>query len=554
MNDFTNQLKSKILKLFSQHNFEKIELEIEKIGELSNLPLDILNIYALSKARNPKSNKKDLNISADIFEKIYLDNNKNFEPLLNLSVIGLKLKKYSKILNLLNDAFSKDKKNSKLIEGLAVYNFLMGNTEKSSDFYKLLFELNPKRLTSRDSYISSLNYNSNITQNQIFEECCKFRDLMSEQTNSKMGKIISKGKKIDLAFYSSDIKNHSVGYFFKDLVLSLNKELFNISIFSNLQNNSGDDLTNKVKKYVDNWYDIYDYNDDDLINFIKSKNIHAIIDLNGFTSGGRPKIFAKRSAPIQISWLGYCNTVGLKNMDFIITDLNCIKKNEQKYYSEKIIYMPKIWNVLSKPKNLPDINDLPFLKTKIFTFGSFNNFEKISQKVIQIWSELLTRTNSRLILKDSMGFNEDRIENIKKKFLENGVNDKKLLILDFKKDNYDHLSLYNEIDLSLDTFPYNGVTTSFESLLMGVPVLTVKGFNFNSRCGESINLNMNLNNFIAKDQDDYLNKAVNFIDDIYYLKKLRKNLRTQVLKSPLFDIEDFSLAFQKKIKDIFAST
>ena len=109
MNDFTNQLKSKILKLFSQHNFEKIELEIEKIGELSNLPLDILNVYALSKAQNPKSNKKDLNISADIFEKIYLDNNKNFEPLLNLSVIGLKLKKYSKILNLLNDAFSKDK-------------------------------------------------------------------------------------------------------------------------------------------------------------------------------------------------------------------------------------------------------------------------------------------------------------------------------------------------------------------------------------------------------------------------------------------------------------
>ncbi len=163
--------------------------------------------------------------------------------------------------------------------------------------------------------------------------------------------------------------------------------------------------------------------------------------MNGFTSGGRPKIFAKRSAPIQISWLGYCNTVGLKNMDFIITDLNCIKKNEQKYYSEKIIYMPKIWNVLSKPINLPDINDLPFLKTKIFTFGSFNNFEKISQKVIQTWSELLTRTNSRLILKDSMGFNEDRIENIKKKFLENGVNDKKLLISDFKKDNYDHLSL-----------------------------------------------------------------------------------------------------------------
>ena len=276
-----------------------------------------------------------------------------------------------------------------------------------------------------------------------------------------------------------------------------------------------------------------------------------MIDLNGYTFGNRLNIFLNRVAPIQILWLGYCNSIGLNNMDYMISDENCIKDNEQHNYTEKIIFLPKIWNSMSNPTNLPVISELPYLKRKIFTFGSFNNFQKISSKTIEIWSKILNNTNSRLVLKNSIIDNEEINQNLREKFFDNKVKEEQIQILNFQKNSFDHLSFYNDIDLALDTFPYNGVTTTFESILMGVPVLTLKGFNFNSRCGESINKNLKLENFIAESYDDYYLKAINLYKNIDYLKNLRKELRNSAISSPLFDNKNFALVFSKKIKKIW---
>jgi predicted O-linked N-acetylglucosamine transferase (SPINDLY family) len=124
----------------------------------------------------------------------------------------------------------------------------------------------------------------------------------------------------------------------------------------------------------------------------------------------------------------------------------------------------------------------------------------------------------------------------------------KVYIHNYQKESSDHLSLYNKIDLALDTFPYNGVTTTFESVLMCVPVLTLKGFNFNSRCGESINKNLNLQNFIAENYDDYYLKALDFYKNRVQLKELRKTLRDKAISSPLFDNKNFTSIFSEKIK------
>ena len=206
---------------------------------------------------------------------------------------------------------------------------------------------------------------------------------------------------------------------------------------------------------------------------------------------------------------------------------------------------------MTKPSNLPTISELPCLKRKIFTFGSFNNFQKISSKTIEIWSKILNNTNSRLVLKNSIIDNEEINQNLKEKFLDNKVKAEQIHILNFQKDSFDHLSFYNEIDIALDTFPYNGVTTTFESVLMGVPVLTIKGFNFNSRCGESINKNIKLENFIAENYDDYYLKALDLYKNISYLKSIRKELRNNVISSPLFDNKNFASIFSKKIKTIW---
>ena len=205
-------------------------------------------------------------------------------------------------------------------------------------------------------------------------------------------------------------------------------------------------------------------------------------------------------------WLGYNNSLGLKNLDYLITDKNLIKPDELSIYNEKILYLPKIWNALSPSENYPDI-DVEKENNSNFTFCSFNNLQKISDRTIKVWSEILKHDDSVILLKDHLGGGEDLRANILNKFRINGVKSEKVIVLDRENKIVDHLKLYNKANVALDTFPYPGVTTSYEAIVMGLPILTMKGFNFNSRCGESINKNVGLEGLIADDDEDYIKKA-----------------------------------------------
>ena len=262
----------------------------------------------------------------------------------------------------------------------------------------------------------------------------------------------------------------------------------------------------------------------------------------------RIEMLKSRTARKQIIWMGYCNTTGLKNMDYIISDPNLIRSNEEKFYAEKVIYLPKIWNShcgfdLERIENSP-----PFLKNKFFTFGSFNSFDKINPDVISVWSNILKKiNNSKLILKTSKI--KHGLERLKALFKENGVLDS-IKFIGREKEFKDHLNAYNEIDIALDTFPYNGVTTSFEAIWMGVPVLAMAGYNFNSRCGESINMNLGIDQLIAKDEKDYVQKIVNLSNNHDDYIKLRKFVYANALKSPLFDNQDYSKSFFEALEQI----
>ena len=150
-----------------------------------------------------------------------------------------------------------------------------------------------------------------------------------------------------------------------------------------------------------------------------------------------------------------------------------------------------------------------------------------------------------------MNNREDVRKNILNKFSKNLVNSEKIQIFGGQKNKLDHLNMYNQVDLGLDTFPYNGVTTSFEAIWMGVPVLTLKGSNFISRCGESINTNLGLNSFIAEDKEDYIKKAINFSNKTETIERMRKNLREYSKKSILFQTKKFTDEFSIKIKEIW---
>ena len=538
----------KLKKLFTEKKFTEIEFSIESLGELKKLPNNILNLYAVSKALNPNSKIDDFKLSAYCFEKIYLADKSNREVFYNLIVTSVKAVDYTYLEKHLIEEYKKDKENPKILEGLAKMNFFYNNMKEASIYYEKLVSLKPEYANVWSSFIASLNYHYHYDQKKYLEFCRKFDETIKIETDNFKFNLI-KNKKIKIGFLSADFKNHSVSLFLREILNKLDKNEFELFGFSNLQLNFHDKMTMSLKKIFDKWHDIFNLKDEELVRLVRACNLDIIIDLSGHTYQNRINILKARCAPIQISWLGYCNTSGVKNMDYLIADPNLIKNDEHSLYSEKILYMPNIWNALSKPKNLPSIrNDK---EKNVFTFGSFNNFQKISLETIRLWSKILNVNNSRLILKSSTPFDNQKSKDILlKKFEIEKVHLKRIIVLDRKNTFEEHLDCYNKVDLSLDTFPYPGVTTSFQSWVMGVPVLTMKGFNFNSRCGESINYNLNFSDLVAKNEKDYFDKSLDIKEKNNIDMNYRLALREKALKSNLFDTETFTKDFVGLIKSL----
>ena len=551
--DLNEDLAKRFLNFLDTKQYKRLQFEADMMGEIENQHPLIIFYYASSIYLIETSKKKDLIYASSLFEKVYLMKKTNLQPLYNMMVISFKTNEYNKVLEYATKAYENNKQDTKLIEGLARVNFYLGNRKESLKLFKSLFEILPEKTEGRFPYIASLNYSSGVTQEQYMNECLKFTSLIEKKLNIKNDEfkfVSNNSSKIKIHFLSADFKKHSVSFFIKELLEKIDKSIFEISLISNLNIIDKDDLSGELKDLADYWYDIENMSDEEATNFLRSLNIDVLIDLSGFTQGNRLEVVARRCAKIQILWLGYNNSLCLKNVDYFIADKNLIKSDEEHLYREEILYMPKIWNSLSLPKELPNIENELKLNKSAFTFCSFNNFHKLSDETINVWSEILNQGNSELILKDSLEGGEDIKNNVIKKFLKKGVKKKQILILENQENIYDHLKLYNKVNLALDTFPYPGVTTSCEAILMGVPVLTMRGFNSNSRCGESILKNINMNEMIADDFHNYVKKAISFMNDKEFSKKYGINLREKALSSPLFDTSNFTADFCKLIKEV----
>jgi len=548
--------------LFNNKQYSSLELEINFLGDIKEQHPKVIMLYALSKTLNPMSKEADLLEACHLYEEIYTVGKKKvprdpnyLDPIINMIFICFKTKIYDRVLPLVIEAFRDNPKNEKIIEGLALINAKLFNFSDAVKYYQLLFKINPKRSAGRMTFLVGLNYVSGITQEYYLSECLKHSEILEKNLVNEVLKKPNKNEIIKVGFLSSDFKKHSVSFFLEDLFLNFDKKKIEVFAISTLDVVKHDTMTATIQNIADHWYDVSDKSDIEIVSLIKSLNINILIDLNGLTAGNKINVIKNRCAPIQISWLGYNNSTGIKNIDYLIADKNLIKKDEEILYSEKILFLPKIWNSLSKPKDLPQINLLSKISSQPFTYGSFNNFSKISEDVIDAWSKILRDTNSQIYLKNPRHDTPSLVKkNIIEKFLERDVSKNKILFLDHQPNRYNHLELYNKIDLALDTFPYPGVTTSCESVLMGVPVLTMKGYNFNSRCGESININLKMEDFIAENKNDYVNKAIYWQHNSKKLKNFKQNLRNRALSSPVFDTVSFAKDFTNIIKEVYLKT
>jgi len=421
-----------------------------------------------------------------------------------------------------------------------------GNLDLALNYYDLLYKNSDLNLKKASAWIFNNLYKKTWSQKDFFNFSKLLDDYSKKYPENLLTKLNNKkNKKIKIGFLSSDItKGHSITYFLKTVLKNYDKIKYEIILYIN--NIVEDETTKEFIRLADNYRNISSLDDISAINLIREDKVDVMIDLMGATSSNRIPLFKNRIAPTQVAWLGYCNTTGLKEMDYLIVDHNLVYQDEEKFYHERIIYLKDIWNCHSGFDFERLFNPSPLLENMNITFGSFNNFSKINDNVAEVWSNILKKIKgSKLLLKTSTQKNSTRIKEIFK----NNLVDESVVFLQTQKSFKDHLNLYNQIDIALDTFPYNGVTTSFEAIWCGVPVLTMKGYNFNSRCGESINKNLDLHELIAVDEDDYVDKALKLSLDKKKLINLRKKIFEDSTNSPLFDQKKFSESFFSSIEN-----
>ena len=550
-----NNLKYK--KLFEDKKYSELIFLIESIKDEKNLSAGEHNLLGATRLLIEK-NEKNILLSLHNFETAYLKEKTtqiglggltNYTNLIvDLFKISNQEVNFSKTISYYKEAIFFFKYDRNLMVAIKRLYWRLNEVDK---IHTTLSEMIKNQDYSSDticSYIFSQHYSDNWSQKKFLDYS---NNLQEKLTNYKLEKFAEskfiKNRKIKLGFLTGDIRsNHSVTYFLKTVLLNYDEKKYEIYLYFNHEND--DETTEEFKKLVFKTKNIDGLKDLEAINYIRNDNIDIAFDLMGATSSHREVLFKNRISPKQVIWIGYCNTMGLGGDDYIIADPNLIYDNEKQLYSEKIIYLPKIWNCHSGFNSKRTFLPSPYKQNEFITFGSFNNFCKVTDKVVETWSQILQKVkNSRLILKSSGKTSTARL---KKLFKDNQVLDS-VIFHDHIKLVSNHLKLYNEIDIALDTFPYNGVTTSFEATWMSVPVLTMKGYNFNSRCGESINKNLDLHNLIARDRKDYVNKAFELSQNLDQLNQIKNNIFKNALTSPLFNVQLFSDNFFKAIKNIY---
>lgn len=549
-----DDLKKKIINLFKENNYQKV-LELTENIEPKVRPAGLENIIGISKYNKKNLTNRDLEEAFKCFERAFLKDNDSIHGLnglLNIIKVGIKVchvvNHFSEFLYKARKYYLSIQKNYKSDEeflkaGAILFSYLLDQKNLKEVNIKI-FDSDIKSKFLRGYAIFENNYYKEWSQLDHLNFAIKNSKYFSKLKVKDISRTDYKSnKKINIGFISPDFeRNHSTTFFLKDTIKYLSKDKFKIYLFSIAKKNTNDQSQSELRNLSDVWFDVNNFNNQKIAELIQKEEINILIDLMGYTRPERLELFHSRIAPKQVSWLAYCNTSGVDEMDFLIVDNNLILSFEERLYSEKIIKLPHIWNSHSGFSEERKLNELPFLKNKMFTFGSLNNFRKISDDVVETWSKILHAVPySKLILKSSTACdNNSLLEKFKKLKV-----DHKIEIL--KKEDYfkkeDHLKVYNRIDLCLDTFPYNGVTTTFEALWMNVPVLVMEGSNFNSRCGESIIKNLGINGLISENEEDYLSKAVSLAHDKDRLIEIRTTIYDTLFKTSLFNTKEFSKNF-----------
>ena len=362
--------------------------------------------------------------------------------------------------------------------------------------------------------------------------------------------ILKKKEKINIGYFSANFCEHAVSNQIKEVFELHNKDKFNLYGF--YFGNKKDDTLKKIKKNFNKFYDISQDEDDKIIKISKKLEIDIAVDLMGFTNSNRFTIFKKRCAPIQISFLGYPGTTGLANMDYVIADKHTIQDYYKKYFSEKIIYMPNSY----MPNNSKQLISKTFYKKSdlgisedTFIYCCFNKHYKITPLMFNLWMDILKEVkNSVLWLNSAENDTKENLYNYAKK---DGVNKRRIIFTERSKKYEDYLAKHKLADIFLDTSPYSAQSTGCSSLIADVPIITKLGKTFAANVAGSLLKSLNLEELIAKNEEEYKKIAIELAINKNKFQKLKKKLKENKKSKTLFNSKNYVDNLEKGLEQVY---
>jgi protein O-GlcNAc transferase len=342
-------------------------------------------------------------------------------------------------------------------------------------------------------------------------------------------------RRLRVGYVSADFRTHSVGYFLSAIFREHDDAAVEIYCYSGGADE--DTQTSLFKSRAAAWRSTLGMSDEELAATVHRDGIDILVDLSGHTSGNRLAAFARRPAPIQVTWLGYPDETGLATMDYRLTDAIVDPPGAADgLSSERLVRLPAGFHCYTAPEPAPDVAPPPAVARGYVTFGSFNNLIKVNASALDLWAAILKRVpGSRMVLKHRWLTLSDMRARMHNLFERRGVAHDRIELLGKLASTEDHLAAYGGVDIALDTFPYNGATTTCESLWMGVPVVTLAGDRHAARVGASMLARVGLGDLVAASPEAYVEAAARLAADRPALARLRADLRGRIANSPLCD-------------------
>jgi protein O-GlcNAc transferase len=350
-----------------------------------------------------------------------------------------------------------------------------------------------------------------------------------------------------IGYVSPDFRTHSCAAFLQPLFAEHDPAAVEVFAYSAVER--PDAVTEWFRSHTPHWRNVHGLADRRIAELVRSDGIDILVDLAGHTLNQPLGAFALKPAPVQLAWLGYPATCGLPQIGFRLTDLEADPPGDaDRHHVEQLVRLAGGFHCYRAPDDAPDVAPLPAGRNGCITFASFNNISKVTPEAVRAWARiLLALPDARLLLKGKLLVHDEARKRLHRAFERAGVTAERVELRTWIPRQDNPLAAYGDADIALDTFPYNGTTTTFEALWMGVPVITLRGARHAARVGASILTHLGRPEWIADDTDSYVAAAIELASDLSGLEGQRRTLRSTLAQTTLCDARGFA----RKIETVY---